>query len=87
LYVSEEIGVTTMKLGVFIFAALIFVNFCTCTPRDDMAKDASYGTTVSPRQIRALIPATDGRNGPPSNDQQCPLGTYPNCKAMHVSKH
>ncbi|KAG0525119.1 hypothetical protein BDA96_06G027900 [Sorghum bicolor] len=67
-----------MKLSVFIFAALIFINLCTCTPRD-MAKDGSHGTTVSPRQNRVLIAATDGRNGPPSNDHQCPLGTYPNC--------
>uniref|UniRef100_A0A804MIB6 Uncharacterized protein n=1 Tax=Zea mays TaxID=4577 RepID=A0A804MIB6_MAIZE len=65
-----------MKLRVFIVAVLIVINLGTC-----MAKVGSYGTTVSasPRQIRVLTAATDGRNGPPSNDHQCPLGTYPNC--------
>ncbi|OEL22990.1 hypothetical protein BAE44_0015991 [Dichanthelium oligosanthes] len=70
-----------MKVGVFIVAVLIFINLCTCMPRD-MAEDASYGTAVPQREIRKLVAATDGRNGPPSNDHQCPLGTYPNCQGM-----
>lgn len=28
---------------------------------------------------------TDGRTGPPSNDHQCPLGTYPNCQGVSQS--
>ncbi|CAN6227216.1 unnamed protein product [Urochloa humidicola] len=70
-----------MKLGVSVVAILIFVNLCTCMPRD-MAEDVSYGTTMPQREIRKLIAGTDGRNGPPSNDHQCPLGTYPNCQGM-----
>ncbi|CAL5018160.1 unnamed protein product [Urochloa decumbens] len=70
-----------MKLGVSVVAVLILVNLFTCIPRD-MAEDASYGTTVTQREVRKMIAGTDGRNGPPSNDHQCPLGTYPNCQGM-----
>ena len=70
-----------MKLGIFLIAGLIFINLCTCMPRD-MAADASHGTTVPESEIRKLIAGTDGRNGPPSNDHQCPLGTYPKCQGM-----
>ncbi|RLM73678.1 hypothetical protein C2845_PM15G02220 [Panicum miliaceum] len=70
-----------MKLGVFLTAGLIFINLCTGMP-NDMSADASHGTTVPQKEIRTLIAGTDGRNGPPSNDHQCPLGTYPNCQGM-----
>ncbi|KAF8666141.1 hypothetical protein HU200_053857 [Digitaria exilis] len=70
-----------MKLGVFVVGVFIFTNLCTWMPRD-MAEDASYGAAVPRKEIRKLIAGTDGRNGPPSNDHQCPLGTYPNCQGM-----
>ncbi|KAJ1270171.1 hypothetical protein BS78_06G034200 [Paspalum vaginatum] len=72
-----------MKLGVFIVAALILINLCTCVP-SDIAKVVSYDTTMPPREIHdKFIAGTDGRNGPPSNDHQCPLGTYPNCQGKY----
>jgi hypothetical protein len=70
-----------MKPAMSVVVILIFVNMYTCMPRD-MAEDASYGSTVPQSEIRKLIAGTDGRNGPPSNDHQCPLGTYPNCQGM-----
>lgn len=74
-----------MKLGVFIIVGLIFVNLCTCMPRDIPKDYRSRGTSAPRKEIRSLMAGTDGRNGPPSNDHQCPLGTYPNCQGMSQS--
>jgi hypothetical protein len=71
-----------MKLGVIMVIGLIFINLCTCMPRD-IAKHGSYhGSIVPQKEMRNLMSGTDGRTGPPSNDHQCPLGTYPNCQRM-----
>uniref|UniRef100_M0YRF9 Uncharacterized protein n=1 Tax=Hordeum vulgare subsp. vulgare TaxID=112509 RepID=M0YRF9_HORVV len=68
-----------MKTGVIVVVGLIFINLCTCMPRN-VANHGSHDTTVPPKEMRSLMTGTDGRNGPPSNDHQCPLGTYPNCQ-------
>ncbi|KAL6839749.1 hypothetical protein ACP4OV_030437 [Aristida adscensionis] len=75
-----------MKLGVLIFVGLIFTNLCSCMPRD-MPKvyGSSHSASVPHKEIRNLMSGTDGKNGPPSNDHQCPLGTYPNCQGMSQS--
>jgi hypothetical protein len=61
---------------------LIFMNLCTCMPRNVAEQGSDTSPTVPQKEIRSLISGTDGRNGPPSNDHQCPLGTYPNCQRM-----
>ncbi|CAM0908001.1 unnamed protein product [Alopecurus aequalis] len=72
-----------MKLGVIMVIGLIFINLCTCMPRNVPNQGSDHGTTTLPhKEMRNLMSGTDGRNGPPSNDHQCPLGTYPNCQQM-----
>jgi hypothetical protein len=74
----------TMKVGcLFIISLLIVMKSCTCVP-SEMEKDKSYVNTVRQKEICSLIAGTDGRNGPPSNEHQCPLGTYPNCQRMSL---
>ncbi|KAM3372925.1 hypothetical protein ACQJBY_019708 [Aegilops geniculata] len=70
-----------MNTGVTMVVGLIFINLCTCMPRN-VANHGCNDTTVPQKEIRSLMSGTDGRNGPPSNDHQCPLGTYPNCQGM-----
>ena len=69
-----------MKLGVIMVVGMIFINLCTCMARDVPKHD--HGPTLLKKEVRNLMSGTDGRNGPPSNDHQCPLGTYPNCQRM-----
>uniref|UniRef100_J3LVV2 Uncharacterized protein n=1 Tax=Oryza brachyantha TaxID=4533 RepID=J3LVV2_ORYBR len=75
-----------MKLGAFLVVLLLFINLCTGMPRN-MAKDGYHGTNSIQKVMRNLMSGTDGRNGPPSNDHQCPLGTYPNCQGVSQSTH
>ncbi|KQJ81745.1 hypothetical protein BRADI_5g02830v3 [Brachypodium distachyon] len=69
-----------MKLGMIMVAGLIFINLCTCMPRNVVKHGSEDRRTVPQEVMRNLMAGTDGRNGPPSNDHQCPLGTYPNCE-------
>uniref|UniRef100_A0ACD5YB00 Uncharacterized protein n=1 Tax=Avena sativa TaxID=4498 RepID=A0ACD5YB00_AVESA len=71
-----------MKLGVIMVFGLIFINLCTCMPRNVAKHEPDQAPTMQQKERRNLMSGTDGRNGPPSNDHQCPLGTYPNCQRM-----
>uniref|UniRef100_A0A0D9W2I3 Uncharacterized protein n=1 Tax=Leersia perrieri TaxID=77586 RepID=A0A0D9W2I3_9ORYZ len=74
-----------MKLGAFLVILMVFINLCTGLPRN-MEKDGFHSvTTLRQKIIRNLMSGTDGRTGPPSNDHQCPLGTYPNCQGVPQS--
>ncbi|KAF7013345.1 hypothetical protein CFC21_027430 [Triticum aestivum] len=70
-----------MKISVIMVVGLIFINLCTCMPRN-VANHESHDTVVPQKEMRSLMSGTAGRNRPPSNDHQCPLGTYPNCQGM-----
>ncbi|KAF7006032.1 hypothetical protein CFC21_021103 [Triticum aestivum] len=69
-----------MKTGVIMVVGLIFINICVCMPIN-VANHASHDT-VPEMKMHSLMSGTDGWNGPLSNDHQCPLGTYPNCRGM-----